>query len=487
MNSNKRIRLVASPLASNQDSNITCLPLETMKLICEFVNPTAYLELRVLIGSFNQYSNCYEKLMELFGEKVNHYFNSESKIQEIGNIETSQNENKKIFFVKDLLNYYITSHHFYHNSYLQMIQYLLDNKYGSTYESELVLAAKLGKLDVVILLYKYHPRSQETLNQVLNAGYSNGHENIISWCDIISPIDLSNNNQAINLFIYACKRGFIDMAKWVYRKIPSIIKLEHNDFSNPMEIMMLDYNLSDEYKTVLFKAILNVCQEGHCDILKWLLGLAQMCRVLGVNINIDFDCAFRIACQHGHTACAITLFMSQTNPQVINTRDIFIHFCQSYDDRDEDTHSEIFVWLASLHRTDIKNGFIESCKFGSAKFIHLLYKNFPEELDDNTLYQGFLAAWIDGELCRAPLEWFLTMGKLGNNFQVSYVMNVNDLEVTIFNGNTHRIETFEDYLNYIVGYEDSDDIRPYYGSDVHQMIYGVQNDSDDDSDDDVAE
>ena len=112
-----------------------------------------------------------------------------------------------------------------------------------------------------------------------------GHLELAKWFLTIKPtIDISARNEYV--FIRTCRNGHLDVAKWLLAIKPTI-----------------NISAEDEY------AFRTSCANGRLEICKWLLSVKPT-----INISVDNESAFIWSCCNGHLELAKWLYSINNNP-----------------------------------------------------------------------------------------------------------------------------------------------------------------------------
>lgn len=137
------------------------------------------------------------------------------------------------------------------------------------------------------------------------------------------------NNVLNEAFGICCKKGHIDMAKWLY------------DVSLSKPETRIDININSEF------AFRVSCKYGHKEIAEWLYNLSKINGNTKIDIHKRSNYAFKKSCENGHKEIAEWLYnLSQIDGNTkINIREnsdeMFKISCSN-------GHKEIAIWLASL-------------------------------------------------------------------------------------------------------------------------------------------
>jgi len=113
-------------------------------------------------------------------------------------------------------------------------------------------------------------------------------------------------------FRWACKKGHIEVAKWLFEQDPKI-----------------DIHACSEW------AFQGACENGHMEVAKWLFELDHKHRV---DIHKYNELAFRLTCRNGHLEVAKWLIELDHKIDIhVNDNEVFKY-----------GHSEVVGWLATL-------------------------------------------------------------------------------------------------------------------------------------------
>lgn len=192
------------------------------------------------------------------------------------------------------------------------------------------MACKYGNLKVAKWLLKICPQIniQAKRNHAFKTAFHRNHLQVVLWLVEICPYVLpeidrffkwlcskkcwfpyEDMEQIIkiypqtdilrninNIFIYICKKGYIDMVRWLVEICP-LINIEENSSH----------------------AFRKACKNGNQSTAKWL---KEICP--GINIREQQDLVFRNACQKGHLEVAVWLtnicpnyIIVQTHPEIL--------------------------------------------------------------------------------------------------------------------------------------------------------------------------
>lgn len=136
------------------------------------------------------------------------------------------------------------------------------------------------------------------------------------------------------LLFDVCWQGNIEMAKWIYKINPSIIRnmdtIDNND--DPNKNNTNDYN---KYNQFLF---INMCEKGWTNIVKWLYEINP-----SMDISAKRHAAFRGACTNGHMETAVWLYnLIRGNIDIYIIHSIFEGACLS-------GNNDMIQWLYNIN------------------------------------------------------------------------------------------------------------------------------------------
>lgn len=109
-------------------------------------------------------------------------------------------------------------------------------------------------------------------------------------------------------FIYTCKNGYLEVAKWIlFLKPITYNYIDYNHlfqsvcYNGHIEILkwLLLLNPNIKISANGEMAFYKSCQKGHLHIVEWLLSIRP-----DIDISFENDRAFKIACQNGHIGIA---------------------------------------------------------------------------------------------------------------------------------------------------------------------------------------
>jgi hypothetical protein len=123
----------------------------------------------------------------------------------------------------------------------------------------------------------------------------------------------------------ACKNGYFKVAKWLFKKIKKII----NKYQNTT--IWINFNLATSNSFPI------ICKNGDLKIAKWLLQIKP-----NIDISSTNEEAFRGACEYGHLKVAQWLF--QIKPDI----DIFARNEEAFCNACKNEHLEIAEWFVTL-------------------------------------------------------------------------------------------------------------------------------------------
>lgn len=217
--------------------------------------------------------------------------------------------------------------------------------------------------------------NKEFLNRV-NKGFTycceNGYFTEVKWIHennllLFKGIDIHFNEKEI--FMKTCKRGHIEIAKWLYGINKNFICDDDFDIrliyiKGNLEIIKWLYELNVYINVIdLFDSS---CEFGHFDLAKWTY------EQFNIYVHKNIEYAFRITCAFGHFKIAKWLYSLNVNIYIMDNQPFRIT-CQN-------GHLEMAQWLyslgANIHAS--KNyAFRYSCKNGHLKIAKWLYSIDP--------------------------------------------------------------------------------------------------------------
>ena len=138
------------------------------------------------------------------------------------------------------------------------------------------------------------------------------YENICkhgNYFDMINYFKKYREKDIENHFVYACKNGYLHVAKWILEYKPITYNYIHYTelfqdvcYNGHIEILqwllLINPNIKiwENNECAFYKS----CQKGHLHIVKWLLSIRP-----SIDIYRENDRAFKITCYNGHVELAL--------------------------------------------------------------------------------------------------------------------------------------------------------------------------------------
>ena len=253
---------------------------------------------------------------------------------------------------------------------------------------------------------------------IANSGKSAGHDlmNIIrktnvprsilryimmNFLDLNTIINLINTVKEMNVldnfcgdmlykakqgFAWNCKKGNLDVAKWLYSR-------------------GVDIHADNEH------AFRTACKNGHLDVARWLHSLGD------IDIHVDDEYAFRKSCVNGHLHVARWLH---------SIGNIYVHTMNNYTFKwsCRNNHLVVAQWLYSLGDVDIheKNDYLFRwfCKDGNLKVAQWLYSLGRVDIHAENEW-AFRRSCQNGYLIVA--QWLHSLGNVNIHAENNFVFN----------------------------------------------------------------
>jgi len=259
-----------------------------------------------------------------------------------------------------------------------------------------------------------------------------GKINIIKWLfEVKKDINILIFNELP--FMTACSNGFLDIAEFIYEKYKEI------------------NHISDRYEEAFFDSCISPSWMGSNDnieISKWLLKIKP-----DIDISRNEEKAFRNACTFGKLNIAKWLLEIKPDINIVILNNFaFVFSCI-------ENHIEVVQWLLQI-KPDIYESyhnesiFRECCKWGNLDILKLLYEKIPISVIDNSVNFN-LCFYIACKYIRNDIIHWLLEKKpdidmtFNNNkafYKVSNYENIDYNLIKLFlDKNPTMIETIDSY------------------------------------------
>lgn len=238
---------------------------------------------------------------------------------------------------------------------------------GFSRDEKIIIACKKGYLDIVKWLYHvYENKKKFPLNEAIEKSSLNGHYNVVFWLSKLVESKQIENNK--ELFEKCCQKGFLNISKLL---------------KNVFHIRDTDLN----------EALILSCEYGYLELAKWLYSLYNTYKQ-----NDHINKAFELSCLNGHIG--IAKWLLEDNEISLNTiNDIFNKSC--YND-----NFRIAIWLHSLKPVKCENyTFIKCCKYGLLNMIQWILSKY--QIDQDHINQAFIQCCYEKQLKTA--EWLYSI------------------------------------------------------------------------------
>jgi ankyrin repeat protein len=227
------------------------------------------------------------------------------------------------------------------NNNQEIAKYLIDNVNGIDFDESFSAACGTGNIDIVKYLSN---KKKPNINFINDASFRvacrNQHINIMDFL-----LNIPYNNIDVNALgealIYSCKKGYINVVKFLYNDTNININIINN------------------------KAFMIACHNGHIDIVKYLIDIPNN----NIDINTSNNFPIMSACKNGHIEIIKFLHTIKPNNYIFQKYDLYHMACIN-------KHVDIFDFLFTvgsmynkksnmlrLLRNSCNNGCINNIKF----------------------------------------------------------------------------------------------------------------------------
>ncbi len=199
-----------------------------------------------------------------------------------------------------------------------------------------------------------------------------------SYPESNQAIQLLKTDKLISIFyafLIACKRGNLELAKWLVKQEHIILGIEPDNPKSIIKICTNDDNIIFDY----------ACRNGHLDICKWLITLNSDI-IHGINSH-----NFSWSCSCGNLD--LLKWMVEMNP-LIDIKDNDNFGLQLACGHNEKNSLEIVKWLLETFKPTVSEfDFYEACQFDKLDVAQYLFKNYPELNTSEIITKAFYYSW----------------------------------------------------------------------------------------------